>query len=217
MSGPAVKGYQPPDTDNSDLPGKLAVRQAALEAAGPGARVLDCYAGEGHMYGAIWHRAEQYLGLEQRFARAPGHANGEAWKGDNRVLITRAMERAPWNIVDIDPYGSPWEMFRRVVRLSRQDRLAVTITCGLCRAMRSPNPIHWLCDLLGLHDLKQTPGLWLWYDDVIRWTIAHCLRDTGFAVTRARCLQSTGSPDMRYWLLELERRPAILNLVGGNP
>lgn len=201
-------------TDNSDLEGKLILRRAALAALkGEPARVLDCYAGEGHMYEAVWHQAAEYLGLEQRFSRPPGDPRGHTWRGDNRDLIGRAITRRPWNIIDLDAYGTPWALLKYAAEHAQARRLMVTVTCGLSRAMCSTTAApHWLRDLAGFRGLSYTGLLVRWYDDLVRWTIAHCLSRSPFTVTRCRRVRSRANKDTWYWLLELER-----SAVGGVP
>jgi hypothetical protein len=195
-------------SDNSDLEGKLLVREAALAASDSRALVLDAFAGEGHMYSHVWHRAAGYLGLERRFSRPPGHPRGECWRGDNRRLLEHAMARAAWTIVDLDAYGSPWQLFRRVAQLARTDRLAVTLTCGLSRNLCSDQTTPWVQALTGTRGLSYTGMLVRWYDDVARWTIDYCLTGTGFRVERVRRAQSRRNVMVWYWLVQLAREKA---------
>ncbi len=192
-------------SDNSDLESKLLVREAAMAAADGPARVLDCFAGEGHMFDQVWHRAGSYLGLEKRFSRPVGAKHGECWRGDNRRLLERAMARAPWNVIDLDAYGSPWQLFRRVAQLSREPRLAVTLTCGLARNLCSDQTTPWVQALTGTRGLSYTGMLVRWYDDVARWTIAYCLGGTGFRVDRVRRAQSRRNVMVWYWCVQLSR------------
>ena len=55
--------------------------------------------------------------------------------------------------------------------------------------------------------LSYTGLLVRWYDDLCRWTLAHCLRDTTWTIERARRSKSAGNKDIWYWLLELGRKP----------
>lgn len=190
--------------DNSDLSGKVALRRAALEAIGGPARVLDCFAGEGHMYEQAWKGAERYLGIDQRFGRPAGDPRGECWRGENRLLVGRAMDREPWNLIDLDAYGSPWQLFKRVARSSHADRLVVTLTCGLSRSLCG-NPARWARELSGTVALSYAGLMVRWYDDVARWTIDYCLKGTRFVVKRARRTLSRRNKDTWYWLLELDR------------
>jgi hypothetical protein len=195
-------------TDNSDLAGKLLVRRAALEAlGGERARVLDCFAGEGHMFEKAWNVAEAYLGIERRFARPAGDPRGECWRGDNRMLVDRAFAREPWNIVDLDAYGSPWQLLRRVARAATGSRLVVTLTCGLSRSMCGSTSLpRWARQLTGATGLSYTGMMVRWYDDVVRWTIAYCVRDSGLVVARARRARSRSNVNVWYWLVELSRQ-----------
>lgn len=193
--------------DNSDLEGKLSIREEALLTVGGGqlAQVLDCYAGEGHMYRQVWHKADRYLGLEKRFARPAGHTDGECWRGDNARMLDRALRRAPWNIVDLDAYGSPWQLFRRVARAAKSPKITVTMTCGLQRNLCGGMVTPWVRAVTGANGLSYTGLLVRWYDDVVRWTIEHCLKGTGFKVARARRRLSRRNKDTWYWLVELAR------------
>jgi hypothetical protein len=194
-------------TDNSDLEGKLLVRRAALRSLkGEPALVLDCFAGEGHMFDAVWKGANEYLGLEKRFSRAPGDPHGHAWKGDNRLLVERAMRRRPWNIIDLDAYGTPWGLLKYVVEHASADRLAVTTTCGIARALCSGSSLpYWVRDLIGMKGLSYSGVLVRFYDDIIRWTVAYCLARSPYHVRRCRRARSRANPNIWYWLFELER------------
>jgi hypothetical protein len=199
--------------DNSDPTGKIEIRRAALAAAPKPALVLDCYAGRGYMFEAVWRRADDYLGLEKRFARGRDDPHGYTWKGDNRDLIGQAIRRRPWNVVDLDAYGSPWAMFKYVVENADAPRLVVTATCGLGRALLgSTSAPNWLREIAGCRGLTGTGLLRRWYDDFMRWTFAYCLRRSEYRIVRARRAIARTNKDTFYWLLELERPTA-----GGEP
>lgn len=188
------------------MEGKLLVREEALlTVRGQPAMVLDCYAGEGHMFRNVWHKADRYLGLEKRVARPAGHPDGECWRGDNARMLDRALRRAEWNIVDLDAYGSPWQLFRRVARGLRAKQLTVTMTCGLQRNLSSGSVTPWVRAITGANGLTYTGLLVRWYDDVVRWTVEHCLKGTGFGVARARRRLSRRNKDTWYWLVEIVR------------
>lgn len=190
--------------DNGDLEAKVMVRKAALDAAGPGARVLDCYAGEGHMYRNVWHEAAEYLGIEKRFARPKDSPAGRCMKGDNVTLLGRAMQISEWNVVDLDAYGNPWPLLRKVLKLARGQRLVVTLTCGIDRSIRVGSN-DFAAALAGLSSFSYTGLLTRWYDDVIRWAVAWAVGGTRWRVSRARVIQGQHNAQMRYWLLEFER------------
>ncbi len=194
-------------TDNGDHAGKILIREEALAAAGKAPKVLDCYAGEGVMYQAVWCRASSYLGVEKRFARRAGHPAGRCWRGNNETLIAKAMQQEPWDVVDLDAYGNPWPMLRKVLKLATGKRLVVPATCGLNRAMATGSS-DFAAAVSGASRLSYLGLMVRWYDDVIRWTLSWCVRGTGWKVKRARYVATDSSSAkwfMRYWLLEFER------------
>jgi hypothetical protein len=198
-------------TDNSDPGAKLLLRREALASIKGETGVLDCFAGEGHMFENVWHQADHYLGLERRFRRPAGHARGECWRGDNRQMLERAMARADWNVVDLDAYGSPWQLFYRTLRLAKASRLAITTTCGLSRNLCSGNLVPWVSTITGTRKLSYSGILIRWYDDIIRWTLDFCVQGSGYRIVRVRRAHSAKSAITWYWLVELERtvRPQI--------
>lgn len=192
--------------DNSDLEGKLTIRRMALEVIHGPIRVLDCFAGNGNMYKEIWHRADKYLGIEKRLARPPGHERGECWKGDNRsaALIERAIAKEKFNVIDLDAYGSPWQVFERVVSLSKETQLVITLTCGIQRNLCMATPTPWITDISGTGTLSYSGLLTRWYDDIIRWTLAAALKGNAYKIIRARRVLSGNTNKFTwYWLIEL--------------
>jgi hypothetical protein len=181
------------------------LRTEALRLAGPqSALVLDCYAGIGHMYDAVWKKADRYLGIDKRFSRKPGAEFGQCWKGDNERLIERAMQHVQWNIVDLDAYGSPWVMLRRVLELAKAPRLIVTATCGLSRPLMTKPPALVLA-LSGTEKLTYHALLYRWYDDIIRWHVEWAMKRASYTAKRVRRIRSGPSRDIWYYLLEFER------------
>lgn len=195
-------------TDNGDLEGKLLVRRHALELALRPTLILDCFAGEGHMYRLAWKdAASQYLGMDKRFSRRAGDAAGECMRGDNERLIDRAMKRADWNLVDLDAYGNPWPLLRAVLKRAKVQHLVVTATCGIDRAIRVGTS-DFAAALAGASRLTYTGLLTRWYDDVIRWALAWATGGTAYQVFHACRVRGAANAQMRYWLLEFRRKTA---------
>lgn len=191
--------------DNGDFDAKLLVRAGALDVAPKKPKILDCFAGEGHMYERAWKAAASaYLGMDKRFSRPRGHVNGECWRGDNEKLIARAMARAPWDIVDLDAYANPWVLLRRVLKLSKTAALVVTATCGIDRAIRT-GASDFAAAVAGASKLSYLGIMTRWYDDIIRWALAWATRGTGYEVRRVRRIVGEHNHQMRYWLIEFAR------------
>lgn len=95
-----------PKTDNNPhaIKAKAELRQRVLDAVGKPAGVFDAFAGSGQMFSAVWHQAEHYVGCDLKWIR-----DGRLmFAGDNRRVL-RAVDLAPFRVVDLDSYGSPWE------------------------------------------------------------------------------------------------------------
>lgn len=93
------------DNHSKGVEAKVSVRRHVLEEIGAeNAAVLDCFAGAGHMHRAIWSKASSYTGVDERFF----FDQRTAFVADNRILL-RSIDLTPFNVFDLDAYGSPWE------------------------------------------------------------------------------------------------------------
>jgi hypothetical protein len=106
---------------------KVALRRLVLEYM-PSARVLDAFAGSGSMYRKVWREADDYVACDQRWYPD----DRLAYVCDNRILM-RAVDLQPFNVFDLDAYGSPWEQVailcaRRVV--APGEMLGLVLTDG---------------------------------------------------------------------------------------
>jgi hypothetical protein len=194
-------------TDNGDPESKILVREQALAWAPKDPTVLECFAGEGHMFHAVWHKAARHLGMDTRFHRSAGDPNGECWRGNNEVLLKRAMQVGPWDIIDLDAYANPWPLLRRVLKMSPARELVVTATCGIDRAIRN-GASDFACAVAG-YPFAYSGMLTRWYDDVIRWAIAWAQGGTDLQAVEARRRAGRHNPQMRYYAIRfgVSRQP----------
>ena len=142
-------------TDNhaAAFPAKVALRREALAWVGGAAQaaVLDCFAGEGRMHGAAWAEAARYLGNDQEVAKVLRHP-GRCHCADAGFLL-RFLDLAAFNVIDLDAYGSPWEMVEIVARrrkLAPRERLALVLTDGAPRGAMLGSMANALMGLLGM-------------------------------------------------------------------
>ncbi len=94
-------------TDNNPqaFRAKVDIRKRVLDAVGAErAQVFDAFAGSGEMHGAVWRFASGYTGCDVKWARDARRM----FAADNRRVL-RAIDLAPFNLFDLDAYGSPWE------------------------------------------------------------------------------------------------------------
>lgn len=84
---------------------KREMRERVLEEIAP-AHVLDVFCGAtGEMHAAVWHRAASYIGCDKEWRKSDTRRR---FVGDS-LLLLRAIDLAPFNVFDLDAYGSPWE------------------------------------------------------------------------------------------------------------
>lgn len=189
-------------TDNGDPFSKIALRQHALDWAPRSPAILECYAGEGHMYRAVWKAAAgKHLGMDKRFSRKSGDANGECWKGDNSVMLKRAMALGPWDIIDLDAYANPWPLLRQVLKLQPAHDMVALTTCTLCRAIEIGTS-DFACAVAGAN-LTYTGLMRRWYDDIIRWAVDWAAAGAKVRPTECKRLQAdpaiTNAPPNTYY------------------
>jgi hypothetical protein len=178
-------------TDNGDVEGKILVRRQALAWAPEKPAVLETNAGEGHMYRLAWApSAGRHLGIDKRFSRGAGAASGECWRGDNELLLARAMQAGHWDVVDIDTYANPWPLLRRLLHLTERPMTVVT-TCAVERAMRA-NSSDFAFAAAGMNApmaaaVYHTPAPFCrWYDDVVRWAMSWAERGSKLHAVEAK-------------------------------
>jgi len=116
-------------TDNRNLSAKVALRRHVLDANGiTSCRVLDLFAGEGH----IWKAMAKHITLETYMPvdRKPRMA------GTVKATITprflSALDLTRFNVIDVDTYGEPWEFYLQLLGQITTPS-AVFLTCGTLR------------------------------------------------------------------------------------
>lgn len=104
---------------------KIELRRSVLDAIGAEkCRVLDCFAGSGNMWKAVWVDAAGHVGCDQRWLPKSEH---RAFVCDNRRLL-RCLDLSDWNVFDLDARGSPWE---QAVILAARRKLSAGEAVGL--------------------------------------------------------------------------------------
>jgi hypothetical protein len=118
------------------LQAKVTLRQNVKAAlGGPEAcRVFDAFAGEGVLYRACWKDCALYAGCDEVWFKD----ERRLYVGDN-LRVLRAIDLKPFNLFDLDAYGSCWEQ-AAIVAARRQlepgERIGVVLTEGTSLKMR---------------------------------------------------------------------------------
>lgn len=132
---------------------KVDLRTRALEWVGgkDQARVFDAFAGRGEMWRGVWRHAAGYAGCDKTWQSSDP---GRRFVGDNR-LVMRAIDLAPFNVFDLDAFGSPWEQMLILAarrRWKRRERGAIVLTDGSSLNLRwggAPKAMAQLCGISG--------------------------------------------------------------------
>jgi len=103
--------------DNGSKIAKTKLRRWVFELVGPAATVLEAFAGEGGMYRALWSEARRGLTMDKDPVKvrdaSKERQNWAVYKADSeRALWAGIGGDFPYDIVDIDAYGSPWPFVR---------------------------------------------------------------------------------------------------------
>lgn len=111
-------------TDNANVSAKKELREFALTLH-KNPRVLEVFCGEGEMYRSVWHKSKIYTGIDKRkFFDERATICGDALKAMQLVDVN------DFNIIDIDAYGSPYEIMANVAKNFSGDELTLVITDG---------------------------------------------------------------------------------------
>ena len=113
-------------TNNSNLALKIELRRTVLKASGfKKLRVLDLFAGGGEIWRELRKefKVESYLPCDMK-PQMPG-----TLRANVTPLFVEAIAGGNINVVDIDTYGEPWEIWSAVARRIQQPA-AVFLTQG---------------------------------------------------------------------------------------
>lgn len=123
-------------TDNGSFVAKQRIR-AELRAHLGAPTVLEGFAGEGRLYRACWAGLRgATIDKNEAKARDAGRERGSSWAvylGDTlKALGAGWMAHHPFDVVDLDAYGSPWPFLRAWLtgRRARASRTHVLLTDG---------------------------------------------------------------------------------------
>lgn len=185
-------------TDNASITTKIAIRRWLLDRMDiTEARVLDTCCG----LGKIWTAMEEHVTIRQwtRCDVKPRRA------GVLALDATTALQKFPldvYNVIDIDPYGEPWEPFYVVLQRLTQPT-AVFLTRGhtgvsgisMLAANIAGIPAEW-------HRLlPKTPKL---ADFVADNFLSHAWRHVNIEHAAVARIQKSGGTSVTYYALALE-------------
>lgn len=143
-----ASGYNKTNNHASALEAKVEIRARVLAMVGSPTAVFDAFAGEGQLYERVWRQADRYVGCDL------------TWYRDGRLMyvadsrrVMRAIDLAPFNVFDLDAWGSPWEhaailCARRKIKPG--ERIGLVITEGSSLKAKMGGLPHALAMLAGV-------------------------------------------------------------------
>lgn len=189
-------------TDNAKVDAKVLLRQAVLaEITVDEAAVLDVFCGKGEMYGAVWHKAKMYTGIDKKKYF------------DSRVLVCGTAEKAirlvdikKYNIFDIDAYGSPYEILSYVVANvgSTHRKLGFVLTDGVQMDMRMGRVCTGIRQLTGIKT-KIIKNVHSMHDELIYRIIENVCFAVGGSLRALKLAKGVTGSGMRYYSFIIDR------------
>ena len=173
---------------------KCSIRRLVLDEV-PSARVLDVFAGSGNMYRAVWRFAPcGYAGCDFRWFMD----DRDAFVVDNRRLL-RSIDLSPFNLFDLDAFGSPWEQALIIAarrRVTPGEVIGICLTDGSARNMKLGGLPLALREACGLS--KVVAGALRNQDVLLEMAIAGIANRMGSSVTHQWQAKGTTGAMVRY-------------------
>lgn len=195
-----------PKTDNNPqaFKAKVDIRKRVLAAIAEPRGVFDGFAGSGEMYSAVWKDAEHYTGCDLK-RQTDGRT---MFAADNRRVL-RVIELAPFNVFDLDAYGSPWEQAIIIAdrrRVAPGELLGLVLTEGAGLSYKANVMPIAIGELTGLR--AGIVGLAKKQDAIIDRAIAGLARRMSCVVVNRWQAEGKTGASMRYIGLVLKGRGA---------
>jgi hypothetical protein len=195
-------------TDNNPraFAAKVDVRRRVLQAIGAdAAAVFDAFAGTGEMFSAVWKDAKRYVGCDLKHVR-----DGRMmFAADNRRVM-RAIDLSPFNVFDLDAYGSPWEQAIIIAdrrRVAPGELLGLVLTEGNGLAFKVNVVPIAIQQLAGIR--RGMVGMHRNQDAAINKTIAGLARRMSCTIEKRWEAAGKTGASMRYIGLVLKGRGAL--------
>lgn len=201
--------------DNTTLAQKVALRQALLPKI-PRPLVLETHGGLGRVWARCYHGLDGGVVVERNAEKAEQLArvrpSWAVYEADSVKAVAAGVgSDRPITFVDIDPYGSCWEvveaLFRGAGAAGRPwpDVLGVVVNDGLRQSLSLGT--GWRVAALG-------PALERWpthrlhaeYLDVCRFLLAHHAAAQGYAVDQWHAYHCGAQRAVTHWAAVLRRR-----------
>lgn len=156
-------------TDNRSLRNKIALRRWLLGEMGfTEVAVLDTCAGDGH----IWTTMQEHVRVRQ-WVRTDVNARHPGTLKLSALQAVTSFDIEPFNVIDIDPYGEPWEPYLALLPRLRHPT-AIFLTRGRVEYTVASNAVLAACGIPPSWKVPHSPRLATYLDNcVLSLTYAH--------------------------------------------
>ena len=196
--------------DNRTGEAKIRLRRAVLAAAPPGPVVLETHGGFGRIYDRTWFKASTGLVMEKVEEKAEALARQRAtwrvYQADSLKLLQAGVARdMRFDIVDLDPYGSPIEYLDALASTDRQwpDRWQLVVNDGLRKRLRLG--VAWSHPRTHAYVRRHGNNLYPVYLQVVREIVEEFAASIGFSVVGWHAYAMGGWGDMTHYWAKLAR------------
>lgn len=195
---------QPKKKDNSTIDRKVSLRRLAMKRAPADAFVLETHGGYGRIYERVYYRHRGVvIEKDQRKASqlSRQRPRWRVYQGlAEKALGAGLAADTPFDLIDIDPYGSPFEVIDSLFRSDRAfpDSFQLVVNDGMRQKVRLGGAWSVKC----LHDVVARHGNDLLgvYIDVAREMVAELANRIGYAITNWTAYYCGHNNDMtHYW------------------
>lgn len=199
-------GVESVKTDNAKVSAKHLLRNSVL-AQFDETSCLDVFCGAGKMWKSVWHKCDNYTGIDIRAFFDSRHTIC----GDALAVINN-IDISGYNIFDIDAYGSPYDVLDLILsKTIDSQKIAFCITDGSAMDMRMGRVSKGMRLVSGIsrHKIKK---IHLIQDEVIEKIIkTTAAKLCGKVVDFHIATGVTGSA-MRYYTFIVERNSERLSI-----
>lgn len=198
--------------DNSTINRKVSLRRQALKRVSADALVLETHGGYGRIYERVYYKHRGVV-IEKDPRKAAQLARQRpAWRVYNalaeRSLAAGLAKDVPFGLIDLDPYGSPFDVLDGLLKPGRAfaDRVELVVNDGMRNKVRIGGAWHVHC----LKNIVARRGNDLLdvYLEVARELVDELAARIGYAVASWTGYYCGHNNDMTHYHASLERTHA---------
>lgn len=197
--------------DNTTKSRKAMLRLKALQCLDESPVVLETHGGWGKLYGLCYHGVAQGAVCEKLpekvAALADQRPSWAVYEGDcEQLLRAGAASHLTVNLLDLDPYGSPWSVLDAFLGSERPwaERLVVVVNDGMRQGLQRGRA--WDIDVLAEAVARWGNDLHPIYLEVCEELLGERAGHAGYDVTRFGGYYCGHNQNMTHYLAVLQRR-----------